>query len=352
MTLRHSSLAFLTLILAVVLSGCDLLGENEAEDTPAVSTAGVYVANQGNFGDGNGSVTFYTPEDENSQPTFISDLQSTVQGIAISDSSLLVMSNSAARIDVFAADDATQEAQITELSGPRYATIAEEETAYVTDQAFAGPSSVRVLDRSGTEPQLSSTIEVSGTPEGITTAGSRVYAALGAFGDTTLVAAIDRQENTLEEEIDVDCTPRSIAADGDGDVFALCSNSATAVILDAARGTVASRLSLPDTAETAFNVGQPASYAPAAQELYVATDSGVVRIDTESNTVATTLEVDGPAPIGAVAYDGLREELYVATVPSFTERGTVTIYDRDGVETGSFQAGIAPTYIEFRRIEI
>lgn len=351
MTLRRSSFAILALSLAVFLSGCDLLGGNDEDDTPSVSTAGVYVANQGNFGDGNGSVTFYNPENEESQPTFISDLQSTVQGIAIRDSTLFVMSNSAARIDVFSTDGPTQETQITGLSSPRYATISDAETAYVTDQSFSGPSAVRVLDRSGANPQLSSSIEVSGTPEGITTTASRVYAALGAFGDTSLVAAIDREQNALEEEIDVDCTPRSIAADGDGDVFAFCSNSATAVILDEASGTVDARLSLPDTAETAFNVGQPVSYAPVAQELYVATDTGVLRIDTESNSVSTTLEVDTSPPIGAVAYDGVRQELYVTHVPTFTERGTVTIYNRDGGQTGSFQAGIAPTYIEFRRIQ-
>lgn len=351
MRLRQYSLVILPLLLAGLLAGCDLLGGNNDEDTRSVSTAGVYVANQGNFGDGNGSVTFYSPDDGESQSAFINDLQSTVQGITISDSSLLVMANSAARVDVFSLDGPSQTAQITDMTSPRYAAVLDRETAYVTDQAFQGASSIHVLDRSGAQPELSASIEVSGLPEGITTSGSQVFAALGAFGDTTLVAAIDAEQNTLDEEVDVGCTPRSVAADRDGDVYVLCSNSAEAVIVDAPSATVNSRLSLPDTAETAFNVGQPVSYAPSSQELYVATDSGVIRIDTESNSVEKTIQVDDTGSIGAVAYDGLRQELYVTGVPSFTERGTVSIYTRDGTKTGSFEAGIAPTYIDVHHVE-
>lgn len=349
MTLRRLSLILCTSAFVLILVGCDAIGEND-EDAPSEATAGVYVANQGNFGDGNGSVTVYNPQTSQSQSTAVQNLNSTVQGLALSDSSLFVMSNSAARIDVFSLDGPTQTAQLTALSGPRYATVANEHTAYVTDQSFGDPSAVHVLDLSGNRPQVASSIDVSGLPEGITTTSSRVYASLGAFGDTTLVAAVDREQRSLAEEIDVGCASRSLVADGNDDVFVFCSDAAEAVILNGETGTVQSRLSLPDTAETAFSVGQPATYAPSTQELYVATDTGILRIDTEANAV-TTIDVGGSAPIGAVRYDGLREELYVARVPSFTEQGTVTLHTRDGEQTGSFSAGIAPTYIALRRID-
>lgn len=349
MTTRRLSLFLFAGTLAFLLIGCDAVGGND--DETIVATAGVYVANQGNFGDGNGSVTVFNPQTAQSQPTAIQGLNSTVQGIAAADTSLLVMANSAARIDVFSPDGPTQTAQLTSLSGPRYAAVANDNTAYVTDQSFSGPSAVKVLDLSGSRPQVTERINVSGLPEGITSTDSRVYAALGAFGDTTLVAAIDRAQNALAEEIDVGCTPRALASDAEDEVFVLCSNSAEAVLLDGETGTVQSRLSLPDTAETANNVGYPAAHSSAAQELYVATDTGILRIDTEANTVSTTIDVDGSASIGAVGYDGLREELYVARVPGYTEQGTVTVHNRDGEQTGSFSAGIAPTYIEIRQVE-
>jgi hypothetical protein len=349
MTFQRTSFLFSVVLLTLVLTGCDLLGGDD-ENGSSTLTAGVYVANQGNFGDGNGSVTVYNPETRQAQ-TAARGLNSIVQGIAVRDSNLYVMANSAARIDVFSTSTLAQTGQTRGLSAPRYLTFSGPNTALVTDQSFGQPDTIRVLDVSGPQPQLTSNISVPGTAEGITAAGDRVYAALGAFADTTLVASLNPNQNALTKTIDVGCTSRYVVADADAEVFALCSNAAEAVVLDGQTGTVRSRLSLPDTAETAFGVGQPASFSPNGQELYVATDTGILRIDTESNTVEQTLDVDLSAPAGAVAYDGLRDELYVARPNGFAQRGTVTIHDRGGTQTSSFRAGIAPTYITLRRTD-
>ena len=349
MTFQRTFFLSSIFLLTLVLTGCDLLGGTD-ENGPSVSTAGVYVANQGNFGDGNGSVTVFSPESQQAQTT-ARGLNSIVQGIAVRDSNLYVMANSAARIDVFSTSTFSQTGQIRGLTAPRYLTFSGPNTAFVTDQSFGRPDTVRVLDVSGPQPQLASNISVPGTAEGITTAGNQVYAALGAFSDTTLVASLDPDQNALTETIDVGCTTRYVVADADADVFALCSNTAEAVVLDGPTGTIQTRLSLPDTAETAFGVGQPASFSPNVQELYVATDSGILRVDTESNTVEQTLDVSLSGPAGAVAYDGLRDELYVARPSGFSERGTVTVHDRSGSQTSSFRAGIAPTYISLRRVD-
>ena len=349
MTLRQGLLVLSLTLFGTALAGCDLSGTTGGSDAPSVT--GVYVANQGNFGDGNGSVTVYDPSTEQLRPQAVSGLGSIVQGIAVRDTTLLVMANSAARIDVFSTDGPTQTGQVTGVTGPRYAAFPDPKTAYVTDQSFTGSSAVRVLDLSGASPRVVSTIPVSGSPEGIAVTDDRAYAALGAFGDTSLVAAIDVTRNALEDEIDVGCTPRDVAADGSGDVFALCSDAAKAVVLEGGTGAIQTRLSLPDTAETVFGVGDPASYAAAAEELYVATDSGVIRIDTRSDAVDALLDVGLSAAPGAVAYDAAREALYVARAPGFTQRGTVTIHDRGGTQTASFPAGIAPTAIDFRQAQ-
>lgn len=348
MTARRVFLFLLATAISLALLGCDLSGPNDGSGR-TVTTAAVYVGNQGNFGDGNGSVTVFTPESGEVQSTAVSGLNSIVQSIAVQDTSLYVMANSAARVDVFSTRSLTQTAQLTDLSGPRYLAFVGSNTAYVTDQSFGGPSAVHVLDLSDSEPQIESSISVSGLPEAVATTENRLFASLGAFGDTTLVAAINTIENTLIEEIEVGCPSRYLASDSDADVFVFCSNAAEAVIIDGFSGQVQNRLSLPDTAATAFNVGQTAFFAPGTRELYVATNTEILRIDTQSNTVATTLDVENASSIGAVAYDGVRRELYVARVRGFTERGLVTRHDRDGTQLGSFEAGIAPTHIDFRQ---
>lgn len=344
------SVFLLLLSLVLSLTSCDLFGTSD--EGPSRVTTGVYVANQGNFGEGNGSVTVYDPTTGQTNRSAISGLNTIVQDLAVRDTNLYVVANTGARLDVFSTNRLALTGQLTGLDSPRYLTFPKEETAYLSDWGdFGPPSYIRVVDLSPPQPTLRSSIQVSGLPAALTTAGEQVYAALGAFGDTSLVAAIDASKDALLEEIDVGCTPRYLTADRESEVFVLCSNTAEVVLLDGPTGQELDRLTLHDTTSTR-GPGQPAHFAPGADELYVVTDSeAVVRIDTEENVVGELLGPFQGAPVGAVAYDALREELYVGRVPGFTERGTVTIHARDGTRTGSFGAGIAPTNIDLRRQE-
>lgn len=353
MTFRRLLLLSLLPLLPLGIAGCDLAGTSESGPSPA---SGVYVADQGNFSDNNGSVTIYDPDDETAQPRAISGLGSIVQGLALRDTSLIVMANSGARVDIFSTNGPTQVSQVTNVKSPRYASFINDTEAYVTDQSpfmsTASPA-VRVLDVSGGQSQVVDSITVSASPEGITVAAptNRAFVALGAFGSSTLVAVLNTSQNRLVQEVDIGCASRDVVADDDGDVFALCSDAAEAVILDANSGAVDTTLALPDTAESASGVGDPASYNADSEELYIGSDSGIIRVNTGSNTVDTTVDVGLSGPPGAVGYDNGAEALYVARPdPSnpFSASGTVTIHERDGSQMGSFDTGIAPTYIAFR----
>lgn len=349
MTTRSLLLSLLAVAFVTGLAGCDLLGTNDED--PSTITSGVYVANQGNFGDGNGSVSLYNPDSETTTSSAIGGLNSIVQSIALQDDRLFLTANTGGRLDIFDAADQTQQDQLAAFSGPRYLAFPTDDTGVLTDQAFGGSSSVHVLDIGSDSSRIASSVDVPGTPEGITTTGDQVYAALGGFSDTTLVATFDISNPSAVETIDVGCAPRFVLPDLDNDVFAVCSDEPEVVVLDGTTGEEQTRLDLPETPATA-GPGQTAFFAPDAEELYVVVDQDrLTRINTASNSVATTLGPLDGAPIGAVGYDAVRQELYVGRVPSFTESGTVTIHERDGTQTDAFEAGIAPTFIDFRRTE-
>jgi len=87
MTLRRLSLIVLTAALGLTFFGCDLIGTDEEQSS--VVTEGVYVANQGNFGDGNGSVSLYNPDTETVTSEAIGNLNSIVQSITLRNDRLL-----------------------------------------------------------------------------------------------------------------------------------------------------------------------------------------------------------------------------------------------------------------------
>jgi hypothetical protein len=349
----HARYPLLLIVLAVALiAGCD--SDGLSEDDPVQTARAVYIANQGNFGDANGSVSVYDPEAGTVSQAALTSFNSILQSLALDDGRLYVAANTGGRVDVFATSGLTQSAQLTGLTGPRYIAVRGDK-AFVTDQPPFGstrPSQVRVIDPSVAAPNVADSIAVSGTVDGIAVAGDRVYAALGAFGSSTRVAAINAAQNTLAEEINVGCAARYLTADRQNEVFVLCTDAAEAVVLDGATGTERARIALPDTAETLFSIGQPAYYAAPAQELYVTTDSGIIRLDTEANVVTAVLDAPtDPAPT-AIAYDAGRESLYLGRTPAppagFTQRGSVTVHNRQGTPVDTFEVGVAPAYIDLQ----
>lgn len=355
MTFRRLVLVALTTALGLSLAGCDLAGTNEES---AAVTSGVFVANQGNFFDGNGSVSVYDPVSETASPNAIDNLNSIVQSIRLRDDRLYLAANSAGRLDVFDASDQTPAQQLSGFDGPRYLTFPDDDTAFLTDQKpfdSSDPDSIRVIRLDDSAPTVTSSIAVSGKVEGITNTGDRVYAALAAFGNTPKVAILNTDDATLETEVDIGCTTRFVLADAQDEVFALCNNenSGEAVVLDGTQEQT--RIPLPDSVETTGSFGQNAYYAPGAEELYVVIDKQqVVRINTATNQKSATITPQGNGSIGAIGYDPVDEQLYVGRAdPSspFSAAGRIIIHNREGEQIGAFDAGIAPTYIDFRRIE-
>ncbi len=344
MIFRRLTLLAVTTALSLTFVSCDLLGSDS--DNSVAVTSGVFVANQGQFMQGNGSVSVYNPRTDTASPGAITNLNSIVQSIALRDDQLYVTANTGGRLDVFSTSSFDQVGQtVNQMPSPRYVAFAGNQKAYVTN-LFDDISVVDLASNTVTD-----TIVTGGSPEGITVAGNRAYAALGAFGASSEVAVVDPRADTVTTTIDLGCTARFVLSDADGEVFALCNNDQTgeAVVLDGTQEQT--RLPLPDSVQTR-GPGQDAHYAPNAEVLHVVVSRDrLVRINTATNEIAGTIGPLSGAPIGAVGYAANRQELYVGRVPSVTEEGRVTIHERDGEQTGTFPAGVIPTYITFRQLQ-
>lgn len=361
------SVWFLALVLPLLVTGCELFGSNEDERDVEAAT-GVFVANQGNFGDGNGSVTTYDPSTGTVTAAAVGGLGSIVQSIALVDDRLYVTSNTGHRVDVFDASTYERIAQIEDVTSPRYLAVAGPTKAYVTnlyaDAATFSGGKVTVVDLTNDTKGVE--IEIGGNPEGAVVVGDRLYVANGGFGATSTVVVIDTGTDEVVDEIDVDCdAPRYLAADADDEVFVFCAGQTiydedfnpigqtdgAVRVLDGATGEIVARIAVDGQIAT-VGPGQDAYAAPEAGVVFAVKNSDtLLQFDTETNALTAEISSIGGDPIGAVAYDAASEQLYVGHVPGFTEGGTVTIHDTDGTQVGSFPAGIAPSYIAFQRRE-
>ena len=331
------------LILPLLLVACD---SNDPAPEPGASA--VLVANQGNFSDGDGSVTAYDPETGTATER-IGGLASIVQSVELSGDRLFVTANSGGRVEVRSARSG-ERLGLVEVESPRYVASAGPNKAYVTSLLYDRPSEVVVFDPSTQE--VAGTVEVGGFAEGIAVTNGRAYVAIGAFGASTEVVVLDIETDEVAERIDVGCVaPRFVLADGDGEVWIFCAGSpeddGEIVVLDGASGDEVARLAVGGRVLTA-GPGQDAFFAPDAQEMYVVKDEAtVLRFDAAANALRDELDLGG-APIGAVAYDARTERLYVGRADPdnpYTAAGAVTIHDRAGAEVGRFDAGVLPSHI-------
>lgn len=346
--------------LAIVATGCDAVGDNE----PGPSVSGIFVVNQGNFTDANGSVTVFEAGDEPRPAGEIRGLGSILQSAAVIDDQLYLMANTAGRIDVINTETLEQTAQIIGLVSPRY-MVAEGRTAYVTN-LFESPNSftggnVTVVDL--TTNKKVKEIPVGNHPEGLAIVDDRLFVANSAFGKGSTVNVIDLSTQTVVDTIDVECDgPRAVVADADEDVFVFCtgeplyddefnpigSTDGAVRILDGASGEIVKRISVNGALGTT-GPGQDAFHAEESGRIYVVKGANTVLVfDTSSNSQVDAIGPFEGDPIGAVAFDEERRLLYLGRVPGFDKAGTVTIHSDDGTQIESLTAGVAPTFIAFK----
>ncbi len=349
---RSLPFAAISLCLCALLGACELSSADE-EDPVA---SGVLVANQGNFSDGNGSITVYDPESRRTS-TIASGIGSIIQSIAVQDDRVYVASNTGSRIDVFDVVTGQQVVQINDVPSPRYMAFYGDDRLAVTNLF---DNTVSLIDVKA--DRKLSTIGVGANPEGILVDGMTAYVANHGFGAADSVSVVDLISGSVRSTIRTDCDgPRFTFLDRQKELWVVCTGQ---VLYDQdfnVLGRTDARLLVYETSTeklvTTFDVegmilttgpGQDAYYAEDIETLFVVVDGEIIRlVDTRRNAWGASIgPLDGPQ-IGAVAFDAASEVLYVARVPGFTESGSVTMLDIDGNGLGSFTAGVAPSHISF-----
>jgi YVTN family beta-propeller protein len=374
---RHDAVfLFLTLSFVLILSGCDVFGGDEDNDTFTVSE--VIVGNSGLFADQRGgSLTIYDPA---TQTVSTADLGvAFVNSLTLRDGRLYVIDNTssdnAGRITIFDAATLDPLGQIQNSVPPRDIAFVSDAKAYVTglgpfdDNFNPTPGAVSVVDL--TQEAVSSTVEVGLVPEGIAVAAGKAFVAnAGSGGQSTTLTVIDTATDAVTGTLDVGCDgPSEVFVDGEGEVVVVCSGQAAftgnatdgeVLFLNPETETVTTRIPL-DAGISSANGTQAATYAAEAEAVFaISSGTGTLfRIDTDANALADRLtvpEADDLVGLTAVAYDASREQVYAARlpvgdepgVPDFTSAGAVVVLDAEGVQIDRFTVGVAPAHILFR----
>ncbi len=320
----------------------------------------VYVGNQGNFSDNNGSVTFFDANAPTPNSTqILEDFGTLVQSLTLHDGTLYIISNTSHNVDIIDLNTLMRESPIAGIPSPRYMAVVAADKAYVSNLYDA---QVTVIDLAART--VMGTIPVGTNPEDIAVVGNLAFVANSGFGADSTVTVIDVAADTVVSTIDTGCDgPRHLEVDNEDEVWVFCNGNTVynddytdvlertngaVVILDGATGTVKATLPL-DSQVGASSAGQDVFFANGSQEMFLVrgSDKLILVFSTATNQYKETIALAGDENVGAVAYDHGRYELYAARLDAdnpYTEAGFVTIHGRDGAILRQYATGIAPAH--------
>ena len=346
---KHLVLALSLLVLSFSCSSDD--DDNQAEPKGAYEN-GILVVNQGNFGQGNGSVSFISDDFSYAENNLFSTvngtpLGDTVQSIGFNEDLAYIVVNNSQKIEVVNRYTFKSVATIDSgLNNPRHITFVSGK-GYVTNWGDgSNPSDDFVAVINLESNTVSSTIPVEEGPEYIVSNGTNIYVAhQGGYSQNNIVSVINPSSNTITK-ITVGDVPNSMVFDKQGALYVLSGG-----IPDWKENETAGKLSVINTTTNTvsstldFAEGQHPSNLAYGESLYYYMNNEVYKLVAGGATLPTTSEIKSVNFSYMTVHNGA---LYGVDAGDYVSNGTLKNFDlSSNVEKNSKKVGLIPGGIYF-----
>lgn len=346
-----NSIFTISLFILLIFTGCNTNNSDSGDS----QLSGVYVLNEGNFGQANASITSYNPENGTvTQDVFQSangrPIGDVLHSATLIDDKLFIVVNNSHKIEVVEPESFTSIAtiDIANEASPRFITKAGNGKAYVTN-LFG--NSVSIIDLENMEE--TSTISVGANPEGIAVVGNRAYVANSGFGNGNTVSVIDTETDEVIDEITVGDNPVGLQADESGRLWIVCVGAYddfnTEDVDESTPGNI--YVLNGETGEEIEVIevgGQPGDFVMDYEAGKGYLSNGTIF---EINTAS--YEIESQNFIGRSFYAlGLSKEedeisLWGADAGNFSQDGTAYQFSSSGAKVDSFSTGLIPGHFYF-----
>ncbi|MBW6534316.1 MAG: YncE family protein [Mariniphaga sp.] len=313
---------------------------------------GIFIACEGNFMYGNGSLSFYHPHKKEVtnhlfQTRNNAPLGDVVQSLARNGNSLFIVVNNSGKIVVTNSRTIEFEGIITGLTSPRYIHFVSENKAYISD-LYA--SHITIFNPKTLE--ITGTIDLEGhTSEQMVQVGKYVFVSHWVNGEDILV--IDTETDQLIDKIEVPAQPKDLRVDKNGKIWALCGGSYANVEVEENPSALV-RID-PETrtmeqiyrfSEGMFSSGLEMSAA--GDSLYYL-NKGIFKMAVNSRHLPDSAFIPEDEKLFYhLAVNQENNEIYIADAIDYTQDAVVYRYSQSGVLKDSFKVGINPSDFLFQ----
>ncbi|SFD22343.1 YncE family protein [Algibacter pectinivorans] len=249
--MKINKLLVLALLTSIFITSCS----EDSDDNPVAPKGdyenGLIISHEGNFGQGNASVSFVSDDFLTVENNVFSNvngspLGDTAQSITFSDDLAYIVLNVSNKIEVVNRYTFESVATInTTVINPRYMAISNGK-GYVTawgDFSDETDDALLVIDL--TTNTISKTIATNYLPEEVIAVDNKVFVATGVFGYGNLVDVVNTDSDVIETTITVGSAPNSFQLDANNDLWVLTSENL--VEINTTSNEVEQTLSFDDT---------------------------------------------------------------------------------------------------------
>lgn len=342
--------------IALTISACN----PDKNETPSGAySTGVFITNEGNYGAGNGSLSFYNPQTgvvaNDIYPSALGDV---VQSMSVFDNNAYIVVNNSNTVQVAEANTMTSKGVITGFELPRYFQGVSTTKGYVSQWGNSGSSgNIAVVDL--VSKSITSTISVGNGPEAMFKDASDIFVACsGGFGSDNKVSVINSNDNSVSQTITVGDNPYAFSNNPQTWVlYVLCHGKKvynSDYTLNVAASTAASiwaiDMSNNNTASLVYTFPDIATYPSSmatnstSTGFYFIADGQVHFFDTTGDALPMQPRMVISRNFYALGYDQTNNVLYTSDAGDYASEGYIYRYN---VSTNypvidSFRAGIIP----------
>lgn len=222
--MKKATYLLMLAITALITSSCEKEKEETAGPLPA-NLHGVFIINEGAFGQGNASVSFASSDSSyynadlfnaaNGYPA--GDL---LQSMTIYHSVGYLCVNNSQRVEVVSMTDFKKKATITGINSPRF-MAGDQNNGYISDWGTNSVFKINLLNNT-----ITGSVACGSGPEQLLVCDGKLFVCNGGgYGEDSTITVIDLTTFSVIHTIQTDINPSSIRQDNSGNIWVLCRGS-------------------------------------------------------------------------------------------------------------------------------
>jgi len=318
----------------------------ESDPLPDLLHSGMYIVNEGNFQAGNGSVSFY----DSSTNLVTQDIFSlknnrpagdVCQHLQYFQNQFYLLVNNSGKIEILNTDFVSTKT-VTGLTSPRYIAFASNTKGYITDLYAKG---VTILNTS--TQTIEKKIPINYWTEELLNYKDTFYVT---SPESRYLYLVDSKSELLKDSVDIGYGSSSIALDNNNYLWVLCNGNETLSILPSIVCiNTQNRQIIKTITATSYSIfASKINFNPINNCMYwIENDIYKINTDNLSATKEIVISASGKTFYG-LAIKSSNGDVVVSDASDFSQRSTIYIYTKNGLEKNSFKAGLISGYILIR----